>query len=57
MKAVYYKGDNGEEVVETDIPEHLLAEAQRRRNNMIEKLYANHDDNIAEKILIRRTYK
>lgn len=50
MKAVYYKGANGEEVVETDIPEHLLAEAQRRRNNMIENL-CDHDDNIAEKFL------
>jgi len=50
MKAVYYKGTNGEEVVETDIPEHLLAEAQRRRNTMIENL-CDHDDNIAEKFL------
>lgn len=50
MKAVYYKGANGEEVVETDIPEHLLAEAQRRRNTMIENL-CDHDDNIAEKFL------
>lgn len=50
MKAVYYKGANGEEVIETDIPEHLLAEAQRRRNTMIENL-CDHDDNIAEKFL------
>lgn len=50
MKAVYYKGGNGEEVVETDIPEHLLEEAQLRRLTMIENL-SDHDDSIAEKFL------
>ncbi len=50
MKAVYYEGEHGEEVVETNIPEHLLDEAKRRRNEMIEGL-SDHDDNIAEKFL------
>lgn len=51
MKAVYYKGTHGEEVLETDIPEHLVDEAKRRRNEMIEGL-SDHDDNIAEKFLV-----
>lgn len=50
MKAVYYKGPSGEEVVETDIPEHLLDEAKLRRATMIENL-SDHDDVIAEKFL------
>ncbi len=51
MKAIYYQGPQGEEVVEKDIPEHLLLEAQHRRMRMIEQL-ADHDDNIAEKFLM-----
>ncbi len=50
MKAVYYKGDNGENLVETDIPSHLVEEAKKRRNTMIEGL-CDYDDNIAEKFL------
>lgn len=51
MKAIYYKGPQGEEVVEKDIPEHLMEEAQLRRMTMIEQL-ADHDDSIAEKFLM-----
>lgn len=51
MKAIYYKGAHGEEVLETDIPEHLVDEAKRRRNEMIEGL-SDHDDSIAEKFLV-----
>ncbi|MFA7626094.1 MAG: elongation factor G [Candidatus Kapaibacterium sp.] len=50
MKAIYYKGPNGTEIVETDIPDHLIEEAKRRRNEMIERL-SDHDDDIAEKFL------
>ncbi len=50
MKAIYYKGASGQEIVKTDIPEHLLNEAKRRRNEMIEAL-SDYDDNIAEKFL------
>lgn len=50
MKAVYYKGDNGEDIVEEAIPAHLLEEAQTRRTKMIERL-SDFDDMIAEKYL------
>ncbi len=50
MKTIHYKGASGEDIVEGDIPEHLLDEAKRRRNSMIERL-SDHDDNIAEKFL------
>lgn len=50
MKALYYEGDHGEKVVEKQIPEHLVEEAERRRMEMIERL-ADHDDDIAEKFL------
>ena len=50
MKAVYYKGDQGTEVVVDNIPEHLLDEANSRRLQIIERL-ADFDDTIAEKYL------
>lgn len=50
MKAIYYEGANGEEVIEKDIPSHLLNEANRRRQKMIERV-ADYDDIIAEKYL------
>lgn len=50
MKALYYEGDNGENVVETEIPNHLIPEAQKRRQKLIERI-ADYDDNIAEKFL------
>jgi len=50
MKALYYEGDQGIDVVEKEIPAHLLEEAQHRRSLMIEKL-SDFDDNIAEKFL------
>ncbi len=50
MKAVYYRGANGEDVIEENIPEHLVDEANRRRITMIERI-ADFDDNIAEKYL------
>lgn len=50
MKAIYYKGFQGSEVVEESIPEHLQDEAETRRMTMIERL-SDHDDDIAEKFL------
>jgi elongation factor G len=50
MKAIYYKGEHGEQIVKTEIPEYLLEEANRRRTEMIEAL-SDHDDVIAEKFL------
>lgn len=50
MKMVYYKGDNGEDIVETEIPANLLEEAKTRRAQIIETL-ADFDDEIAEKFL------
>ncbi|HRP02851.1 MAG TPA: elongation factor G [Candidatus Kapabacteria bacterium] len=50
MKAVYYKGVSGEDLVETTIPDHLLEEAKKRRATMIESI-SDFDDVIAEKFL------
>jgi elongation factor G len=36
MKALYYEGDGGEDVVEKDIPADMLAEAERRREELID---------------------
>ncbi len=50
MKAIYYEGDSGRDVVYRDIPRHLIEEAQKRRAIMIETL-ADFDDEIAERFL------
>lgn len=50
MKKITYEGPNGEEVVESDIPEHLIEEANFRRQKMIERI-ADFDDEIAMKYL------
>lgn len=50
MKAIYYEGEQGSEVVERDIPAHLVEEAESRRATMIEIL-ADYDDVVAEKFL------
>jgi len=50
MKAVYFDGDNGENIREEEIPAHLTDEASMRRQTMIETL-ADFDDSIAEKFL------
>ena len=50
MKAIYNRGDFGEKLDLTDIPDHLKDEAQKRRIKMIEAL-ADFDDTIAEKFL------
>lgn len=51
MKAVYFHGDNGEDIEEVDIPADLLDEAKEWRNKMIETI-AEVDDTIAEKFLV-----
>ena len=50
MKAVYYKGQDGQNLVIEDIPEHLIEEAKSRRLQIIERL-ADFDDIVAEKFL------
>lgn len=50
MKALYYKGSQGEEIVEAEIPAHLAEEAKTRRTQLIENL-SDFDDEIAEKFL------
>ena len=50
QKAIYFKGDQGEKVEYTDIPENLKEESAKYRNEMIERL-ADFDDELAEKFL------
>ena len=50
MKAIYYEGAYGEEVVEKDIPPHLLSDAVLRRKKIIERV-ADYDEIFAKKYL------
>lgn len=50
MKFINYEGENGENVVEKEIPANLLEEAKVKRMEMIETL-SDFDDAIAEKFL------
>jgi elongation factor G len=50
MKAVYFDGDNGEDVRETEIPAELAEEARAARARMIESV-AEMDETIADKYL------
>ncbi|MCX7908596.1 MAG: elongation factor G [Ignavibacteria bacterium] len=50
MKAIYFEGENGEKVVEKEIPKELIEETEYRRIQMIETL-ADFDDEIAEMYL------
>lgn len=50
MKKITYEGPNGEDVVEREIPEHLIEEANFRRQKMIERI-ADYDDEVAMKFL------
>src|SRR5690606_27672491 len=54
QKAVYFDGDNGEQVREEEIPEDLRELAAEKRQEMIEAL-ADVDDEIAEKFLADET--
>lgn len=51
MKAFYNEGDDGENVVEKDIPADLLEQAKEYRRELIGKV-ADHDETIAEKFLM-----
>lgn len=50
MKAIYFHGDNGENIVEQDIPENMLQQAQVQREKLVEAV-ADVDDKIAEMYL------
>lgn len=50
MKKITYEGPNGEDVVESEIPEHLIEEANLRRQKMIERI-ADYNDEVAMKFL------
>ena len=48
MRAYWYKDETGKEIEETDVPAHLLEEAQNLRNQMIEAVVET-DDALLEK--------
>ena len=50
MKALYFEGENGEEVVEKDIPEDLLDQAETYRAILIDTA-ANYDDDLMMMVL------
>ena len=50
MRAIYFEGDQGEKIVEKEIPEELKEQAEEYRQKMIEGL-ADFDDTLAEKFL------
>lgn len=51
MKAIFFKGDKGNEVVEAEIPEDLAEQAAEKRADMIARL-ADVDEEIGEKFLM-----
>ncbi len=51
MKACYFEGDNGENIIEKDIPAELLDDAKKYRQEMIAKV-ADFDDEVGEKFLM-----
>jgi len=50
MEAVYFEGDQGEDVVRKPIPAEYLEDAKERRHTLVETI-ADFDDNIMEKFL------
>lgn len=50
MKALYFEGDFGQNVVEKEIPENLLEESKKWRKKLVEKI-ATEDDDLLEKYL------
>ncbi len=50
QKAYYFEGEQGEEVIEKEIPEELKQEAEKRRSELIERI-VEHDDKLMEKYL------
>jgi elongation factor G len=53
MKAIYYEGDNGENIVEKDIPEAMQAEAETAREEMLDAV-SMFSDELMEAILEER---
>ena len=51
MKAVYFDGDNGENIRLEEIPAEYMEEAKKRRHAMVEAM-SDFDDTIAEKFLM-----
>ena len=51
MKALYYEGEGGEEIVEKDIPETLKAEAEKRREELVDAA-SMFSDELAEAYLL-----
>ena len=50
QKAYYFEGEQGEEVIEKEIPEELKQEVEKRRSELIERI-VEHDDKLMEKYL------
>ena len=53
MKALYFEGDFGQNVVEKEIPEHLKEKANKARKEMLEKVVAE-DAELLEKFLANK---
>lgn len=51
MKAFYFEGENGENIIEKDIPEEMMENAKKYRAELIGKA-ADYDDTVAEKFLM-----
>jgi elongation factor G len=49
-KAYYFEGENGEKVIEKDMPEEMKEKVEEWRNEMVEKVVEN-DDKLMEKYL------
>lgn len=43
MKAYYFEGEKGDKIVEKEIPEHLKAEASKRRHELVERIVEQDD--------------
>jgi len=50
MKAMYFEGDFGENVIEKEIPENLKEKAEKARKTLVEKI-ASEDEGLLEKFL------
>ncbi len=43
MKAYHFEGDRGENIIESEIPENLMAEAKKRHGELVEKIVEQED--------------
>ena len=50
MKAIFFEGEHGEEIIEKEIPEELKGKAEERRRQLLEKVAAE-DHDLLEKYL------